>query len=160
MIIPNEMMIKIIYFCDINTLLTFKNMSEFYIFKNDIDRNIHKIGRNDWKTIHYEHVKYQLKYNIFKKMKDAHIYSFGYGEFRYITLTFPTEKYSSFFYNWWDTAVVSNLNKDNIKIEFFFFLIHNEIRKLRTKYTDYFYRCPRIHPLSLSFSYINSIKKT
>ena len=157
--LPNEMIIKIIYFCNINTLLTLKNIGEFYIFKKDIDENIHKISRNDWKTIHYEHVKYQLKYDIFKKMKDTHIFSFGYGEFRQIVLTFPTEKYSSFFYNWWNNNLTNNLNKDNIKIEIFINDIHNGIRKLRTKYTDYFYRCPNIHPLSLSFSYINSIKK-
>ena len=157
--LPNEMMIKIIDFCDTNTLLKLTNMDEFNIFKHNISRNIYKNGLDDWKSIHYNYIKNEVKYDIFKKMKDTHIFSFGYGEFRQISLIFPTEKYTTQFYNWWDNIFVTNLTKNDIKMELSINEIHKGIHELRTKHKDYFYRCPNIiHPLSLSFFYINSLK--
>ena len=70
--LPNELIIRIINFCDNDTLLKLKILQEFNIFKKDIDKNIHKNSIIEWKYIQYEYIKYNLINKIFEDMK--HIY--------------------------------------------------------------------------------------
>ena len=71
--IPIELIIKIINYCDNDTLLKFKILPEFNIFKKDIDKKIHNNSIIEWQEIQYEYIKYNLINKIFEDMKHMYI---------------------------------------------------------------------------------------
>ena len=57
LIFPNELMVKIINYCDTETLFKLKQINQFKIFCKNINRAIYKNGIKDWKEIYYDNLK-------------------------------------------------------------------------------------------------------
>jgi hypothetical protein len=143
--LPNELIIKIINYCDNKTLLKFKTLEEFNIFKKDIDKNIYKNSIIEWKYIQYQYIKNTLRNKIFEDMKKIHILTFGYSDFRQLKIDNMFYNYKLYFDNYWNNEIDNILNSTNfkqIKIDKILLKIKKDLHELRIKHNHYMYRFP------------------
>jgi hypothetical protein len=143
--LPNELIIKIINYCDNKTLLNFKIIHEFNIFKKDIDKNIYKNSIIEWKYIQFEYIKNSLKNKIFEDMKIIHKLTFGYSDLGPIILNYPFNNYKIYFDNYWNNKIdiiLDSTDFKQIKIDKIMIELKKGLQELRIKYSNYFYRFP------------------
>jgi hypothetical protein len=144
--LSNELIIKIINYCDNNTLLKLKILEEFNIFKKDIDKNIYNNSIVEWQKIQYNYIKNHLKDNIFEKMRINHIvFNFNYHDFKRLIINCSFDNYKIIFDNYWNNEIDIYLDSNNftsINIEKIIILLKKDLPLLRAKYNNYIYRFP------------------
>jgi len=145
MVLPNELIIKIINYCDNKTLLNLKILDEFNIFKKDIDKNIYKNSIIEWKYIQHDYIKYSLKKKIFEDMKKIHMLTFHHGDLSPVVINYPFDNYQLYYDNYWNNEIDIILNSKDfkeIKIDKIIMELKKGLQELRIKYSNYFYRFP------------------
>tara|TARA_B100001093_G_C26167706_1_gene734366 strand:+ start:36 stop:512 length:477 start_codon:yes stop_codon:yes gene_type:complete len=143
--LPNELIIKIINYCDNKTLLNFKTIHEFNIFKKDIDKNIYKNSIIEWKYIQYQYIKTTLRNKIFEDMKKIHMLTFGFGDLGPVVINYPFDNYKIYFDNYWNNEIdiiLDSTDFKQIKIDKIIIELKKGLPELRIKYSNYFYRFP------------------
>jgi hypothetical protein len=124
-ILPNEIILLIISFCDEKILITLRHSHHFSLFHKDIQKAIDKLTRAYWKKIQVEYIGFMMQPQM-----EKHVTRMLFGEFG------ASLERKMFLQEWHESDIDIYGSLLNLNVDTFFSKIHNEKKRFEEKYGE------------------------
>jgi hypothetical protein len=124
-ILPNEIILLIISFCDEKTLITLRHSHHFSLFHKDIQKYIDKLTRAYWQIMHVEYIGLMMQPQM-----EKHMTRMLFGEFG------ANQERKMFLKEWHESDVDIYSSLLNLNVDTFFSKMYSEKKRFKEKYGE------------------------